>query len=71
MLLHLLGMGGILDNALLWLFELPSQSKEMLLPGWVTFIYVVLSVGAIWRKQLFWLVLGLSSSYMIYLFTFI
>ena len=71
MLLHLLGMGGILDNGLLWLFALPSQSKEILLPGWVTFIYMVLSLGAIWSKQLFWLVSGLASSYMIYLFTFI
>ena len=69
MLLHLLGMGGLLDNALLWLFELPSQSKEILLPGWVTIIYMLLSLGAIWSKQIFWLVLGLASLYLVYLFT--
>ena len=68
MLLHLIGMGGLLDNALLWLFALPSQSKEMLLPGWVTFSYIALSLGAIWNRKLFWFVCGFASLYMVYLF---
>jgi len=68
MLLHLLGMGGILDNALLWLFSLPKESVDNLLPWWSVLGYVGLSIGAVWSRKLFWLVLGLSSSYMIYLF---
>ena len=44
MLLHLLGMGGFLDNALLWLFSLPTESVEHLLPWWMTGLYVGLSL---------------------------
>ena len=68
MLLHLLGMGDILDHALLWLFELPSGSKEMLMPVWAGFFYIALSFGAIWSKKLFWSVLAFAFLYMVYLF---
>lgn len=71
MFLHLLGFGGVFDAALLWLFSLPKDSVENLLPLWLMYGYVALSIGAVWSRELFWLVLGLSSSYMVYLFIFV
>jgi competence protein ComEC len=69
--LHLVGFGAVLDGALLWLFALPTQNKEELLPLWMMFAYVGLSLGAIWYKKLFYGVLGLASLYMVYLFVFV
>ena len=71
MVLHLLGFGNLFDTALLALFAMPQSSAEVLLPIWVMLGYIGLSIGAIWSKKLFWLVLGLASSYMVYLFIFV
>ena len=68
MILHLLGWGNVLDSSLLWLFELPSLSREMLLSFWMVGLYILLSLGAIWRQTLFYILLGTSCLYMIYLF---
>ncbi len=68
MVLHLIGFGGIFDSALLWLFELPKESVDRLLPTWAMLGYVGLSLGAIWSRKLFYLVIGLALSYGIYLF---
>ncbi len=68
MVLHLLGFGSLFDTALLALFRMPQSSTEELFPMWAMLGYVGLSIGAIWSKKLFWLVLGLASSYMVYLF---
>jgi len=69
MLLHLLGLGGIFDTALLWLFALPQESVESLLPLWLMYGYAALSLSAVWSRKIFWLLLGLATLYMIYLFT--
>jgi competence protein ComEC len=68
MFLHLLGYGGVFDNILLQLFALPQESVENILPLWMTAVYVALSIGAIWYKKLFYLVLGLAFGYGFYLF---
>ena len=68
MLLHLLGLGGILDSVLLWLFHLPQESQEKLLPLWVMVGYIALSIGAIWQKRLFYVVVGLAFIYGMILF---
>ncbi|WP_373032474.1 ComEC/Rec2 family competence protein [Sulfurovum sp.] len=68
MVLHLLGFGSLFDTVLLGLFHMPQESREMLFPIWMMLGYIGLSIGAIWSKTLFWLVLGLSSLYMVYLF---
>ena len=68
MVLHLLGFGSLFDTGLLGLFHMPQESREILLPIWMMLGYIGLSIGAIWSQTLFWLVLGLSSLYMIYLF---
>lgn len=71
MLIHLVGVGGLFDTALLWLFSLPEESKERLLPVWALLIYVGLSLRAIWSKKVFYSVCVLATLYMIYLFIFI
>ena len=71
MILHLLGLGNVLDSILLGLFNLPSSSKEMLLPVWMVGSYILLSLGAIWRQKLFYLLLGVAFLYMVYLFIFV
>jgi competence protein ComEC len=70
MLLHLLGWGNMLDSILLWLFDLPSLGlgREVLLSPWMVGMYILLSLGAIWRQKLFYVLLGSSFLYMVYLF---
>ena len=69
MLLHLLGMGGFLDNALLWLFSLPKESVAHLLPWWMTGSYVGLSLYSIFDKRAFYGLLSVATLYGIYVFT--
>jgi competence protein ComEC len=71
MLLHLFGFGSLFDTALVGLFNMPQHRMETLLPLWAMLMYVGLSIGAIWSKKLFFLVLGFASLYMIYLFVLI
>ena len=68
MVLHLLGFGALFDAQLLWLFDLPTQSIESLLPWWVVLIYVGVSLLAIWYRSMFYIVLGLAGVYAVYLF---
>ncbi len=68
MVLHIVGFGSVFDGVLLWLFSLPSQSQEKLLPLWMMLVYVGLSIWAIWRRALFYILFGLASLYMFYLF---
>ena len=68
MLLHLLGMGGVLDSTLLWLFALPKESVEHLLPWWVTGLYVGLSIYSIFDKRAFYILLATAMMYAMYIF---
>ena len=68
MILHLLGFGGIFDTALLWLFALPKESVESLLPLWLMYAYLALSLGSVWNRKLFFVVIGLAMGYSVYLF---
>lgn len=67
-LLHLLGIGDIFDDVLLWLFSLPKESVEAFLPLWMMLGYMGLSIGAIWYRKLFYIVLVLALLYGFYLF---
>jgi len=67
-LLHLVGLGGVFDTLLIWLFSLPKESVDNILPLWMTAIYMLLSIGAIWYKKLFHMVMGLAFGYGFYLF---
>lgn len=68
MVLHMIGFGGMFDTVLLWLFSLPSEGVEKLLPLWAMLVYVGLSLGAIWSRKLFFVVIGLALGYGVYLF---
>ena len=67
-LLHLLGMGSLLDAGLVWLFSLPSDGVEKLLPVWATLVYMGLSLWAIWSRGAFGLLLAVAIGYGGYLF---
>jgi len=71
MLLHILGLGGIFDTYLLWLFSLPMNSVVSMIPSWLTLGYLGLSIIAIWYRKVFYVVLGLAILYMFYLFIFV
>ncbi len=66
--LHLIGMGGLLDNSLQQLFALPSSHQEHLLPLWATVVYLLLSLVAMRSLVSFGLTLGVAIFYLVYLF---
>lgn len=68
MFLHVLGIGDVLDGGLQWLFALPNESQEKFVPLWATLVYVAVSIGAIWYKRVFYILLVFSVLYMFYLF---
>lgn len=68
MALHLLGIGGMLDSPLQWLFALPQSEIERFLPLWAVFGYSGLSIVAIWYRRVFYGVMGLALGYGVYLF---
>jgi competence protein ComEC len=68
MILHLLGLGSLLDTGLLALFTLPKSSSESLIPIWAMLGYIGLSVGAIWSKKVFHTMIGFALSYAMYIF---
>ncbi len=67
-LLHLLGVGALLDSALLGLFRLPHGSSASLLPLWAAAGYLLLSLWAVWSRKIFYLLLGTALCYTAYLF---
>lgn len=68
MFLHLIGLGGMLDSAVLWIFALPTQSTIQLLPSWIVGIYIALSLFSMGSKKIFYTTFGLACLYMVYLF---
>lgn len=68
MVLHLIGFGGVFDTALSGLFSLPEEGGEKLLPLWAMLGYIGLSLGAIWSRKLFFVLIGLAVGYSVYLF---
>jgi len=69
MVLHLFGFGDLFDFFLSVLFNLPQISTESLLPMWALVVYAGLSIGAIWSKRVFWLVLSFALFYALYIFS--
>jgi len=68
MFLHLIGVGGLLDSAVLWIFSLPSQSTIQLLPSWIVGMYIGLSLFSMGSKKIFYTTFSLACLYMVYLF---
>jgi competence protein ComEC len=66
--LHILGIGGVLDNWLMELFRLSSKTIEILLPWYYGIFYILLSIGAIFSKWLFYLLFLIATIFMSYIF---
>jgi competence protein ComEC len=69
MLLHLLGIGNILDVSLLKLFTLESDEIFSKLPLSYSLSYLSLSFLAIYFKWLFYLLCAISGAFTIWLFS--
>ncbi len=69
--LHLVGYGGVFDDALLGLFALPSETREHILPLWAVAAYGILSFWSIWSRGIFLMTLGSAALYMLYTFFFV
>jgi len=67
-LLHLVNLGGIFDGLLMWLFSLPEESVEHILPFWLAIGYMILSLAAIGNKKFFYMLFGSVLVYTGYLF---
>lgn len=70
-LLHVFGIGYLLDPILTKLLGLPSLDMDVqiyTLPIWMVIGYIFLSIGAIWSRLIFALVSSLSIAYALYLF---
>ena len=65
-LLHILGLGDILDSSLIWLLNISTVPQENLLPWQWGGVYTLLSIGAIWSLRLFVLTLLFSMIYLGY-----
>jgi len=71
MILHAIGIGHLLDPALLWLFALPDiaiYSEPHTLPVCAVTGYIALSVWAIWSRVALVVVAMLAVGYGVYLF---
>ncbi len=68
--LHILNMGDIFDTALLRLFELESSIQNFKMPILYGVFYILLSIGAIYSKILFYILILISLVFTIYIYTF-
>ena len=68
MLLHLIGAGGFLDEWLLSLFRLEGQSRDVPLLWWYGGGYLLLSLGAIYSRWLFYLLFMVAGGFMVTMF---
>ena len=69
--LHLINLGDIFDNTLLTIFNIDSSTKDFKVPIVYGASYIVLSIGAIYSKKLFYLLLLISSFFTIYIYVII
>ncbi len=65
-LLHLLGHGDLLDSYILTLLNQKAEIFYFKTPLWYLVIYLVLSIGAIYKKRILWFLFPMSAG--VYLF---
>ncbi len=69
LLLHLLGMGGVLDGILAWLWSFPGEGMgEKMLPVWALGIYALLALAAIRYRFLFYVLFLFSGASILWLY---
>lgn len=67
MVLHALGLGGLLDSYLLEFFALPDRAIDIKLTWYLFVIYGVISLLAMHKKGALWLQIALSALFLLYL----
>ncbi len=55
LLLHIIGLGDLLDPLLSWIVHAPLESYIVALPSWILIPYALLSLAALRSKKLFYL----------------
>ncbi|MCH9813179.1 MAG: ComEC/Rec2 family competence protein [Epsilonproteobacteria bacterium] len=60
MFLHLIGEGSLLDLWIMQLFAIKGEIYSLITPWWFLVVYLLLSLGAIFQRRLFYLLLGAS-----------
>jgi len=68
LLLHLFGMGGILDGVLAWLWSLPGEREMKILPLWISGIYGGLALTAMRFRSAFYALFLLSGASILWLY---
>jgi competence protein ComEC len=68
LLLHLIGAGGLFDLQLAMLLQMPCSVKEILLPWWAGVGYVILSIGAVFNRRVFVLLLAAALWFVLQLY---
>jgi len=68
--LHIIGHGGLFDNLLINLFTLKSITIDIKLPLFYGVGYILLSIGSIYSKRLFYLLFLVATLFMGYIFTY-
>jgi len=69
MALHLIGWGGAMDDVLIKLFELGSESSYTMLLGWEVFLpYLILAFVSIWSRLSFYVLVLISTLYALVLY---
>lgn len=68
MFLHLIGLGGLLDSGVFWIFDLPTESTTEILPEWIVGIYLLISFASIWSRKIFFTTFSMALLYTGYLF---
>ncbi|MFP4332189.1 MAG: ComEC/Rec2 family competence protein, partial [Campylobacterales bacterium] len=67
MVLHALGLGGLLDSYLLAFFTLPDRAIDIKLPWYLFIIYGAVSLLAMYKKRALWLQIALGTLFLLYL----
>lgn len=66
--LHLFGLGDILDSILIKLFTLDSLSIDKIISPYIGILYLLLSLGAFYFKKIFYFLIAISFGFSIWFF---
>jgi competence protein ComEC len=67
MLLHLFGLGGVLDSYLLEFFALPKSVVDIKLAWYIFVVYGAVSLLSMYKRAALWLQIALSALFLLYL----
>ena len=68
LILHILGIGNLLDTPLEYLLSLDISNYQLFTPLWLTLLYTILSIVAIFKRYLFYILFTVALIYTIYIY---